>query len=259
MVTIKGRKRFDLSQKTALVTGGCSGIGHAIALGLADYGARVVLADIAPEKTGRRAVSEIESQTRSKGCYIRTDITRRARVQAMVAETLSHFHRLDILVNSAAVVQRARPEETAPEKIRIQVDVNLIGLFYCCQEAGKVMLKNKHGSIINISSTDADAGVPNVAVYAATKGGVNALTRALAVEWAPSGVRVNAISPCVVETDMVKPVLENKGRRRMIEANLPLGISRPADFQGPAVFLAADASSMVTGHILHVDGGYLAK
>lgn len=259
MSKIYARKRFDLSGKAAIVTGGCAGIGYAIAVGLANYGAHVILADIAPEKEGHRAVSDIESQTRSKACYIPTDVSRFADVQTVVAEALSRFHRLDILVNSAAVVKRARPEALDPEKARAQVDINLIGLFYCCQEAGKVMLNNKRGSIINISSTDAEAGVPNVAMYAATKGGVNALTRTLAVEWAANGVRVNAISPCVVETEMVKPVLEDASRRQMIEANVPLGISRPADFQGPAVFLASDASSMVTGHVLHVDGGYLAK
>ena len=252
------RNLFNLSGRVAIVTGAYGGIGQAIAFGLADYGANVVCVDIVSAETGRQVVSAIEKRTRSKGLYVCTDISKRDQVKAMVAKTLTHFKSLDILVNSAAVVKRSLPENMDPENVRLQLEVNLIGLFYCCQEAGKVMLKNQRGNIINISSTDAEAGVPNVAMYSATKGGVNALTRALAIEWAPSGIRVNAISPCVVETDMVSPVLAEQGRRQIINDRIPLGISQPADFQGPAVFLASDASSMVTGHILHVDGGYLA-
>ncbi|MGD2272167.1 MAG: SDR family oxidoreductase [Desulfobacterales bacterium] len=249
---------FNLSERAAVITGACRGIGKAIAFGLANYGAHVTLVDMLPEEIGQREVMAIEKLTGAKGLYVRADVSKLDEVQAMVRKTIAQFQTIDILVNSAAVVQRALTEETGPGVIRALIDVNLIGLFYCCQEVGKVMLKNQRGSIINISSTDAEAGVPNVAVYSATKGGVNALTRALAIEWAKHGIRVNAISPCVVETDMLKPLLEDRDRRQAITDSVPLGISKPEDFQGPAIFLASNASLMVTGHILHVDGGYLA-
>jgi NAD(P)-dependent dehydrogenase (short-subunit alcohol dehydrogenase family) len=215
--------------------------------------------DIIPEEVGQKAVMAIEKRKKATGLYVCADVSKLDEVQEMIKKTIAQFQTIDILVNSAAVVHRTLPEETSPETLQKLLDVNLIGLFYCCQEAGKVMLKNQRGNIINISSTDAEAGVPNVSVYSATKGGVNALTRSLAIEWAKQGIRVNAISPCVVETDMLKPLLKNKDRRQEITDNVPLGISKPENFQGPAVFLASDASSMVTGHILHVDGGYLAK
>jgi NAD(P)-dependent dehydrogenase (short-subunit alcohol dehydrogenase family) len=243
----------------AVVTGAYRGIGKAIAFGLANYGARVVLVDIIPEEVGQKAVMGIEKRNKAKGLYVCADVSKLDEVQAMIKKTIAQFQNIDILVNSAAVVHRALPEETSPETVQELLDVNLIGLFYCCQEAGKVMLKNQRGNIINISSTDAEAGVPNVSVYSATKGGVNALTRSLAIEWAKHGIRVNAISPCVAETDMLNDLLKDEDRRQAITDNVPLGISKPEDFQGPAVFLASDASSMVTGHILHVDGGYLAK
>jgi NAD(P)-dependent dehydrogenase (short-subunit alcohol dehydrogenase family) len=258
MAEFKRKNLFDLSGKIAVVTGAYRGIGRAIAFGLARYGAHVALVDIFPEETGRAAVAAIEVRTGAKGLYLRANISKLDQVEAMIAQTVARFQTIDILVNSAAVVRRARPEETSPQTVQALLDVNLAGLFYCCREAGKVMLKNRRGNIINVSSTDAEAGVPNVAVYSATKGGVNALTRALAVEWAEHGIRVNAISPCVVETDMVKPLLEDQDRRQAISNSVPLGISNPEDFQGPAIFLASEASAMVTGHILHVDGGYLA-
>ena len=252
------RDLFDLSGKVAIVTGGHKGIGKAIAMGLAAYEANIAIVDVFAEAQGQVAIEEIEKQTGVQGLYVRTNVSKPDQVKRMVERVIAKFRTIDILVNCAAIIHRSLPEETSPAILREIIDVNLVGLFNCCKEVGKILIENQSGKIINISSTDAEAGVPNVAIYTATKGGVNALTRALAVEWAPYGIRVNAISPCVVETDMVAPLLKNESLKKTIGARIPLGLSKTVDFQGPAVFLASDASAMVTGHILHVDGGFLA-
>ncbi len=145
-----------------------------------------------------------------------------------------------------------------PSVLRVVVD--FIGVFNGCREIGKIFAKQRHGKIVNLASTDGEAGTVNGSVYSATKGGVISLTKALAIEWAPYNIRVNAISPQVVETDMTKGRLSKPGEYAKNVRQIPLGrLLKAGDLQCAAVFLASDASDLVNGHILHVDSGYLAK
>lgn len=250
---------FDLSGRVAIVTGGYRGIGEAIALGLADCGADVALVDIVPEPEGRAAAERLKQKTGVESIYIRTDVSQPEAVRRMAEAALSHFGNIDILCNNAGIARGGPLVSMAEKPIQDLLQVNLIGVVNACREVGKIFVQQRRGNVVNMASTDGEAGTVNGSIYSATKGGVIALTRALAIEWASCNVRVNAISPQVVQTDMTKGRLSKAGEYEKDVRRIPLGrLLRPKDLQGAAIFLASDASAMVTGHILHVDGGYLA-
>lgn len=190
---------------------------------------------------------------------IAADVADVKSVEAMAAQAESRLGRVDILVNNAGVnVRKPAAEYTEADWDQV-LDVNLKGAFFTTLAVGRAMLRRKRGRIINICSLTSAIGIRNIPAYAASKGGLFSLTRALAVEWAPCGVTVNAIGPGYFLTPMTQPLFEDPERRAWIESRIPLGRpGQPADLGGAVVFLASDASSYVTGQILFVDGGWLA-
>ena len=246
---------FDLTGKVALVVGGHGGIGQAIALGLADAGADVAVASrnlAALEATAR----EIEAKGR-KSLAVGVDVVDETQVQAMVDKLLTVFTQVDILVNAAGLAIR-KPADSFPiEEWQRVMDINTRGTFLCCQAVGRVMLQQKHGRIINISSVRGRYGLPSgYAAYCPSKGAVDTLTRTLACEWAKDNVLVNAVAPTVVETDLTRDALADPAYARQMIARIPMGRWALADdIVGPVVFFASDASKFVTGQVLYVDGG----
>jgi NAD(P)-dependent dehydrogenase (short-subunit alcohol dehydrogenase family) len=250
---------FDLSGKTAIVTGGGKGIGRQMAQGLAEAGANVVLCARNAERC-EQAAGELE-QLGVRALGLGCDVRDSEQVQAVVGRTVADFGGVDILVNNAGTVWGATPEDMPLEGWQKVVDVNLTGVFLFSQAAGRAMIDRGTGSIVNIASVaglrGAPAEVANTVVYHATKGGVIAFTRDLAWKWAAHGIRVNAIAPGWFPSDMANFVLERAGDELI--RRVPLRrFGGPEDLKGPVVFLASDASAYVTGHTLVVDGGQSA-
>jgi NAD(P)-dependent dehydrogenase (short-subunit alcohol dehydrogenase family) len=251
--------RFDLSGKTAIVTGGGKGIGRQMAEGLAEAGANIVVCARNAERCEQAAaqLAELGVKTLGLGCDVRDP----DQVQAVVARTMADFGGVDVLVNNAGVVWGATAEDMPLEGWQKVVDVNLTGVFLFSQAAGRTMIDGDGGSIVNIASVAGLHGAPpeiaNTVVYHATKGGVIAFTRDLAWKWAAHGIRVNAIAPGWFPSDMANFVLEHAGDE--IVRRVPLGrFGGPDDLKGPVVFLASEAAAYVTGHTLVVDGGQSA-
>jgi NAD(P)-dependent dehydrogenase (short-subunit alcohol dehydrogenase family) len=257
---------FDLSGRVALITGAGAGLGEMIALGFAAYGCDVAAADINLD-TAKSTASRVQTMGR-RSIAVQVDVGDPAQIKRMVEETVRGLGSIDILVNSAGVAQM---HHDSAENIPLEdwtriIDINLRGTFVCCQEAARVMLKKGKGVIINFTSIAGVRGQQGrgLNVFCASKGGVNALTMELAIEWATRGIRVNAIAPCQFLTPALQHVMQEKGLdpeqlMKMWTSNIPMGrVGQPKEIVGPALFLASDASSMVTGVILPVDGGYLA-
>lgn len=254
---------FDLSGRIALISGaGGEGFGRSMAAGFARFGADVVCADVSLEGAEKNA--ELVRQEGGKALAVRCDVSSQEDVENMVAATVKEFGTIDVLVNSAGITKHVPPTEfDMVDWMRI-IEVNLKGTFMCCRAAGRIMLKKGKGSIISISSILGSAGTGRGnSAYAASKGGIDALTRELAIEWAGSGIRVNAIAPCQFNPGVQAALDEfpdpDALKNRMLD-NIPVGrIGEADEIVGSAVYLASDASSMVTGHIIHLDGGYLAR
>ncbi len=250
---------FDLTGRTAIVTGGGSGIGRQMAGALAELGASVVLCARKVERCEQAAAELAELGVRALG--LRCDVRDPAEVQAVVDRTLDKLGGLDILVNNAGTSWGAPAEQTPLEGWQKVVDVNLTGVFLFSQAAGRVMLDRGGGSIVNIASVAGFRGSPpgkmDAVAYNASKGGVIAFTRDLACKWAGRGVRVNAIAPGWFPSDMSKVLLDHFGEEFVMQ--VPLGrFGGPDDLKGAVAFLASPASSFVTGHTLVVDGGQSA-
>lgn len=257
---------FDLSGRAALVTGSGAngGIGHAIALGLAHSGADVFVADIDVEGAGQTS-REIEALGRKSGSF-RCDVSVPEQVEALFKAYDATFDKVDILVNNVGIGRRSHPEDLSLDDWHTVMAVNLDSTFMCAREAGRRMIRQGHGgSIINISSI---AGITALGrgnfVYSVTKGGINQLTRELAVEWSPHQIRVNAIMPAQIVTPLLQqmfddPRLDTQRLRDRLLAGIPLArLGEPDDIAKAAVFLASDAAGFITGHLLPVDGGNLA-
>ncbi len=249
---------MKLDNKTAIVTGARKGIGRAIALALAKEGANVVVSDISQEDC-QKVVTEIEGLGR-KGLALKCNVTSRAEVEDMVRRTVAEFGKVDILVNNAGIISFKPFLELTDEDWDNTLNVNLKGQFICARAVAKEMAKNKWGRIINIASiSSGGCGIafPLIAHYTASKGGVVALTEALAVELTPQGINVNAICPGAIDTDMVKAVKEG-GQLEQILLRIPKGrLGQPEDIANLAVFLASDESDYITGAAIVIDGGWL--
>jgi len=249
---------MKLDNKTAIVTGARRGIGGAIALALAKEGANVVVSDISQEDC-QKVVSEIEGLGR-KGLALKCNVTSRAEVEDMVKRTVAEFGKVDILVNNAGIISFKPFLELTDEDWDNTLNVNLKGQFLCARAVAKEMAKNKWGRIINIASiSSGGCGIafPLVAHYTASKGGVVALTEALALELTPLGINVNAICPGAIDTDMVKGVKEG-GQLERVLLRIPKGrLGQPEDIANLAVFLASEESDYISGAAIVIDGGWL--
>jgi gluconate 5-dehydrogenase len=246
---------FNLKGKVVVVTGGAGGIGRAQALGLADAGADVIVAS-RKIKHLEDVAKEIEAKGR-KSLAITVDVSNEQSVSTMVKRVTEEFPRIDILVNAAGILI-CKPADTFPiDEWQQVMDINTRGTFLCCQGVGRVMIKQKHGKIINLSSVRGRYGLPaNYAAYCASKGAVDTLTRTLACEWAKYNVLVNAVAPTIVETDLTRSNLANPDYAKMMKSKIPLGRwALPEDIVGATVFFASKASDFITGQILYIDGG----
>lgn len=251
---------MDLTGRTAIVTGAGQGIGLAIALQLATNGADIVVADY-NEATGEQAVKDIEALGR-QALFLQVDVRDENSVQAMTAAALSKFDTLDVLVNNAGIAYNVPAEDTPSEVWRNVLDVNLNGVFWCCQAVGRHMLARQSGSIVNIASMSGlvvNKPQPQVA-YNVSKAGVIMLSKSLAAEWATRKVRVNSVSPGYIGTELVKNVLAQSDEWRQIWHEMtPMGrIGQPSDVAHAVAYLASDAAQYATGTNLVIDGGYTA-
>jgi NAD(P)-dependent dehydrogenase (short-subunit alcohol dehydrogenase family) len=258
------KQLFDLSGQVALITGAGVGFGEAISLGFAEFGCDIAACDLTLENPQR--TSDRVRKLGRRSIALTANVSVPEDIFAMVDATVKEFGRLDILVNCAGIPQHDPAESTPLDTWDRVLDINLRGTFLCCQAAARFMLKNGGGTIINFSSIAGQVGVGRGAnAYCASKGGVDALTKQLALEWADRGIRVNAIAPCQFMTPglkevMAKPQFDPAKLMETWVTNIPLGrVGEPDEIVGPALFLASKASSMVTGIIMPVDGGYLAR
>jgi len=246
---------FDLTGKVGIVTGGGGGIGKALALGLAKHGADVVVTSRTLSKL--EPVAEEIKATGKKSLAVACDVTDERSVKDMVDRVVRELSHVDILVNAAGINIRNSAEDIPPEDWKKVMDFNAFGTFVCCQAVGRVMIKQKSGKVVNVSSVRGRYGAPSGAVaYSPSKGAVDMLTRTLACEWAKYNVLVNAVAPTLIETDLTRQALANPEFAKTMRARIPLGRwGFPEDVVGPMVFLASKASDFVSGQIIYVDGG----
>jgi NAD(P)-dependent dehydrogenase (short-subunit alcohol dehydrogenase family) len=253
-----GMKALDLSGRVAVVVGGTSGIGRAIALGLAEAGADVVV-------SGRRAelidtvAKEIEAKGR-RSLRQPADVADRASLEKLRDKVIADLGKVDILVNSAGTTKRRPTLEVPEDEWNHIMETNLMGTLRACQVFGRHMIDRGFGRIINIASLSSFVALFEVAAYAASKAAVASLTKSLAVEWSSKGVTVNAIAPGVFRTDLNTALLDGTDRGREFLLRTPMKrFGKVEELAGAAVFLASDAASFVNGEVLAVDGGFLAS
>lgn len=250
--------KLDLAGKVAVVVGGSSGIGRTVALGLAEGGADVVSSARRTDLVNTLA-DEIEKLGR-KSLRVTCDVADRGSLEKLLQECLAAFGKVDILVNAAGITKRAPTVDYAEEDWNRIMDTNLTGMLRTCQIFGKHMIERRYGRIISIASMGSFLGLFEVAAYSASKSGVASLTKSLAIEWAKYGVCVNAIAPGYFRTPLSEKLLVGTGRGREVIMRTPMNrFGELEELVGAAIFLASDAASFVTGHILPVDGGVLAS
>ncbi len=253
-----GRPALELSGRTAVVIGGTSGLGLALSKGLADAGANVVPTSRRREQV-EAAYCEIQELGR-KSLAVTSDVADRKSLQALADAVREEFGQADILVNCAGITKRVPTLDMDDREWESIFDTNLNGTLRACQIFGREMIKNGYGRIVNVASLSSFVSFFEVAAYSASKAAVASLTRSLAVEWAQHGVCVNAIVPGVFQTDLNEALLEGTPRGQECKMRTPMGrFGRAEELVGATVFLASEAASFVTGHLLVVDGGYLAS
>ncbi|MET3130907.1 glucose 1-dehydrogenase [Oxalobacteraceae bacterium GrIS 1.11] len=245
---------MKLFEKVAIVTGATQGIGLACARRLILEGASVMLVDIQPE--GAEAAAALGDKAR----FFAADVSQKTDVDAMVAKTLALFGRIDILINNAGVTHAADFLDLSEDDFDRVIRINLKSMFLCGQAAARAMVKQQSGCIINMSSVNAELAIPNQVPYVVSKGGINQLTKVMALNLAPYGVRVNGIGPGTILTELAKKaVLSSPEARHTILSRTPLGrCGEPEEVAAIAAFLASDDASYMTGQTLYVDGGRLA-
>ena len=251
-------KPLELNGRVAVVIGGTSGIGRAIAHGLAEAGADVVPTSRRTEQV-EAAAGEIEERGR-RSLRVASDVSDRESLQRVLAASVEAFGKVDILVNSAGRTKRAPTVDFPEEDWNDIIETNLTGTLRACQVFGRHMLEREYGRIINIASLSTFVALYEVAAYSASKAAVASLTKSLAVEWAPRGVCVNAIAPGVFRTALNEKLLDETARGKEFQLRTPARrFGKVEELAGAAVFLASDAASFVNGEVLVVDGGFLAS
>ena len=250
--------RFDLQGQVALVTGAARGIGHACALGLAHAGADIALG-LRDVHSGKELAREIEAMGR-RVLPLQMDITRLPEIQQAVDSTVAQFRRLDILVNNAGLGPSNLAENVLEEDFDLTVAVNLKGTFFTSQAAGRVMIKQNYGRIINLSSQAGLVALPTESVYCMTKAAITHLTRCLAVEWGQYNITVNAVAPTFINTPGTAEALADEAFRADVLSRIALGrIGEPVEVASAVVFLASPAAALITGDTLLIDGGWTAR
>jgi NAD(P)-dependent dehydrogenase (short-subunit alcohol dehydrogenase family) len=250
---------FELNGQVALVTGAARGLGRAISLALAQAGA-----DVALGLRDRNADGNVAADVRALGrraLPLQMDVANIEQIRSAIAEAVDHFGRLDILVNNAGVAPENLAENVREEDFDYTLRVNLKGTFFACQAAGRVMIRQKGGRIINMSSQAGFAALPTESVYCMTKAGIAHLTKCLAVEWGKYNITVNAVAPTFISTPGTEGALADPAfRSDVIERVAALHrIGEPMEVSGAVVFLASPAASLITGHTLLIDGGWTAR
>ena len=247
---------FDLTGKVAIVTGGSTGLGAGMSLGLAEAGADVVLVDRVPSSDTEHEIKAMGRQA----MVIVADLLKRESPEEIIKKVIDRFGRVDILVNNAGIIRRTPAAEFSETDWDEVMTINSRTVFFMCQLAGREMLKQKRGKIINVASLLSFQGGILVPSYAASKAAVAQITKSLANEWAHQGINVNAIAPGYMATNNTKALREDPVRSKAILDRIPAGRwGKPDDLKGVAVFLASPASDYVNGHVLVVDGGWLAR
>jgi NAD(P)-dependent dehydrogenase (short-subunit alcohol dehydrogenase family) len=251
-------QKLDLTGKTAVIIGGTSGIGRALAHGLAEAGAAVVPTSRRIEQVEATA-AEIEERGQ-KTLRVTSDVADRKSLENLLTQCIKELGKVDILINCAGRTKRAPTLEFSEEDWSAIIETNLTGTLRACQIFGRHFIENGYGRIINIASLSTFVSLFEVAAYSASKAAVASLTKSLAIEWAPFGVNVNAIAPGVFKTDLNRELLESTERGREFLLRTPMKrFGQVEELAGAAIFLASDAASYVNGEVLVVDGGFLAS
>jgi len=254
-----GSPRFDFSDQVALVTGAARGLGRTMAVALAEAGADVALG-LRDRSTGAEVLEEIEALGR-RALPLQMDVTRREEVYDAVERTMGELGRLDVLVNNAGLGPENPAEDVLEEDFDLTVAVNLKGTFFASQAAGRAMIRQGGGRIVNLSSQAGFVALPGEAIYCMTKAGVAHLTKCLAVEWGRHGITVNAVAPTFIATPGTAEALEDSEfRADVIERIAALHrVGEPAEVAGAVLFLASPAASLITGETILIDGGWTAR
>ncbi len=255
---------FSLKGKKAVVTGGARGIGEAVAKGLAGAGADIAIADFGNVSKAESVVADIKSDFGCDAFCLKTDVTKDKEVSFFYDEIEKRWGVLDILVNAAGICINTSAETTSRDDWYRLIDVNLNAVFFFCQAAVRFMIKQKSGSIINIGSMSGDVvNYPQPQVsYNVSKAGIHMMTKSLAVEWAKYNIRVNAIAPGYIETELTKPFIKNNPddfKKYWVEGGVQNRIGKPEEIAGAAVYLASNSASFTTGAIITIDGGYTLR
>jgi len=251
--------QFDLQGRTALVTGAARGLGRAISLALANAGSDVALG-LRDVKTGGGLVAEIQKLGR-KALPLQMDMSKLDQISAAIGQAAAHFGKLDILVNNAGIAPDNLAENVTEKDFDATLAINLKGTFFASQAAGRIMIRQKYGRILNMSSQAGFAALPTESIYCMTKAGIAHLTKCLAVEWGKYNITVNAVAPTFIHTPGTEEYLSVPKNRSDTEERIAAlhRIGEPMEVAGAVVFLASDAASLITGHTMLIDGGWTAR